>query len=262
MRKEQLYTAKLQSGLGMIEETRILLELWEPGMNKTELYQRALDLGCFANMSARRLYNLIVEGFASRYLIEDGYPAILLKLFDPYLSVNEINQLLFLFTCRANLILSDFVREVYWKCYSNGDESISNEIARDFVVVANQQRKTVKPWSENTVRRQATYLTRCCADFGLLEPGPRSIRRILPYRIEPIVVVILAYDLHFSGFGDNALVFHPDWQLFGMDKQDVINELKRVSMSNFLIIQSAVDITRISFKYKDWEGVTGAIAQG
>ncbi|MCL6557621.1 MAG: DUF1819 family protein [Firmicutes bacterium] len=262
MKKELLYTTRLGAGLGVIEETRTLLKIWKPGMTAAQLFQYALDSGNFPNMSARRLRNLIAECFAPRYLVVNDYPAVILKKLVPFLTLTEFTQLLFLFTCRANLILADFVREIYWHRYLSGHQVISNEDARDFVIKAIQQGKTVKPWSANMVERVAGYLTRCCADFGMLEPGIKKVRKIIPYRIEPKVASFLAYDLHFSGVGDNATIAHVDWKLFGMEREDVLNELKRLSLKRFFIVQTAGNAIRIGWSYKSWEELTDAIAQG
>ncbi|MFU7548274.1 DUF1819 domain-containing protein, partial [Pseudomonas paraeruginosa] len=88
----------------------------------------------------------------------------------------------------------------------------------------------------------------CCADYGMLERGPRSSRRILPFRISPAVAAFLAYELHFSGISDNALLIHDDWKLFGLAREDVLEEIKRLSLKGLLIVQAAGDVIRISWK--------------
>lgn len=258
---EQLYTTQFQAGLGVIEETRILLDLWQPGMTVPELFQQALDSGDFPNVSARRLRNLISECFAPRYMGPQDYPARILKILEENLPSRAFSQLLFLFTARANAIFADFVREVYWDRYSGGRETIGNEEARDFVTQANQLGKTFRPWSDGTIRRVAAYLTGCCADFGLLESGRRSTRRIIPFRVEQSTTVLLAYDLHFSGQGDNAVIAHPDWALFGLQREDVRDELKRLSLKGFFIIQTAGDVIHIGWTYKNWEDLLHVVAE-
>jgi hypothetical protein len=49
------YTSKLGAGLGLIDETRSLLELWEPGMAAPQLLRAALESGRFTTITARRL---------------------------------------------------------------------------------------------------------------------------------------------------------------------------------------------------------------
>jgi len=261
MKKNRLYTTQLAAGSGVVDETRALLDLWQPGMKTPDLFQTALDSGYLSNISARRLRNIVFECFAPRYLGEKDYPAFILKALMNKVSSTELSQLLFLFTTRANVIFSDFVKMVYWDKYSAGNDSISNEDAKEFIIQANQDGRTVQPWSESTIERGAGYLTRCCADFGLLETGQKRIRRIIPFRVEQTIIALLAYDAHFSGFGDNAVMTHPDWELFGLQKEDLRDELKRLSLKGFFITQTAGDVIRIEWNYKNWEELIHVISE-
>ena len=70
------YTTQLQAGLGMIPETRALLDLWSPGMAARDLNDAALESGLFSTVTARRLKNIVLECFKPRYLPRDGQPAL------------------------------------------------------------------------------------------------------------------------------------------------------------------------------------------
>lgn len=255
------YTTQLQAGLGMIHETTILLELWQPGMDSSRLFDAALSSGRFPNVSARRLRNVVSECFATRYLVRDALPARVLQAFNKSWPARDLHQLMFLFTCRANAILGDFIRDVYWGAYTSGRSELSTESAREFVVQANAAGKTSKQWAESTLRRVAAYLTGCCADFGLLEHSSTRSRRILPCHVEGRVSAAVAYDLHISGVPDNALSAHEDWALFGLDRADVIAELRRLSLRGLLTIQSAADSIRISWPLKTIEEVVDVLAK-
>lgn len=260
--KKIFYTTKLQAGLGLIDETKLLLNIWNSSLKTSSLFQAVLNSGQFPNVSARRLKNIVTECFAPRYLVDNALPAKLLKEHQNLFSSSEFNQLLYLYTCRANAILADFIRQVYWDRYSSGYEIIRNEDAKDFVVSAVQGGKTLKPWSESTIKRISRYLTGCCADFGLLERIRKSERKILPFRLESKVAAILVHDLHFSGMGDNAIIAHKDWAIFGLEPEDVRSELKRLSLKNYLMIQSAGDMTRIEWNFKNMGDLINVIAQG
>ena len=255
------YTTQLQAGLGMIDETRSLLQLWDDGMDGPALARAALASGRFPTMSARRVRNLVLECFGPRYVNGDARRARVLKTLMGVLSAREFQQLLFVYTCRAHAILADFVCEVYWPGYAAGREAISNDEARDFVVRANEDGRTAKHWSPATIRRVASYLTGACADFGLLESGRRSVRRILPLRVESRVVAVLAYDLHFAGLGDNRVLADPQWALLGVDREDVLAELRRLSLKGLFIIQSAGNVTRIGWQCKTIEELADVIAE-
>ncbi|TIL20463.1 MAG: DUF1819 family protein [Mesorhizobium sp.] len=255
------YTTQLQAGLGLVNETKTLLELWSPGMTATQLHQAALDSGRFPTITARRLRNIVTECFAPRYLVAGAKQAAHLKKLSATLSTAELAQLMLIFTSRANPILGDFIRQVYWPRYAGGYREITNDDARVFVERAIDDSQTSKRWSETTVRRVSAYLTGCCADYGMLERGLRSRRAILPFRITTPVTAYLVHDLHFSGVPDNALLTHEDWQLFGLAREDVLGELKRLSLKGLMIVQAAGDVIRIGWKQQDMEALRDVLSK-
>jgi hypothetical protein len=258
---ERKYTTQLQAGLGLIDETRQLLELWEPGTSTPDLTRRALESGHFPGVSARRLRNIVSECFAPRFLVDDGTPARVLKLLEGRVNSDSFRQLLLIYTCRAHLILADFVREVYWSRYVGGQNTISKEDARDFVEAAVRSGKTTTEWSESTVKRVSAYLLGCCADYGLLGGSSRQPREIQAFRVSSPVSAVLAYDLHCSGVADSRLVGHSDWELFGLESSDVGEELKRLSRQSLIILQSAAGFFRIEWQVDSWEDVIDVIAE-
>ncbi|MDB4545359.1 DUF1819 family protein [bacterium] len=255
-----MYTTQLQAGLGMIEETFALLQIWEDGTGTPELNKLALEQGIFPAMSARRVRNVVSECFAPRLLIDQGRPALLLKNLSSTFDRVVLRQVYFLFTCRANEILADFIRDVYWPSYAAGKTEIHREDAVNFVVRSNQDGKMVKLWSESTIKRVSSYLVGCCADFGLLEPGLRKTKRqIIPFNIYREVALLLCHQLHFQGLGDNSIVSHPEWGLFGLERFDVIEQLKSLSNDGHFLIQGAGGVVDIGWKYNDMEGLINAI---
>ena len=257
-----LYTTQLGAGLGLTNETKALLELWSPGMSASHLYRVALESGRFPTVTARRLRNIVLECFAPRYLALEGMPAQHLKQLMGAVSGTELSQLMLIFTSRANPILGDFIRNVYWPRYAGGYTEISNADARTFVERAVDDGMTAKRWSDSMIKRVSAYLTGCCADYGLLERGSRSNRKIMPLRISNLASAYLAYDLHFSGAGDNALLAHPDWQLFGLAREDLLEVLKKLSLKGILIIQAAGDFVRIGWNQPSMEALCHVLSQG
>lgn len=256
-----LYTTQLGAGLGLVNETKTLFELYSHGMSANQLHQVALESGRFPTVSARRLRNIVVECFAPRYLVAGGAPAAHLKRLIATISTANLMQLMLVYTSRATPILGDFIRQVYWARYVGGYTQITNDDARTFVERAIDDGLTIKRWSESMVQHVSGYLTGCCADYGLLERGRRTSRRILPFRISPMVVAYLAYELHFSGVSDNALLTHEDWQLFGLAREDVLEEIRRLSLKGLLIVQAAGDVIRVSWKQQDMEALCDVLTQ-
>ena len=260
MIKQRFYTTQLQAGLGLLDETRQLLQVYQSGMTASQLYDAALASGRFPLVTARRLRNIVAECFGPRYL-RDPEVAKQLKLLVDRLTAAELNQLLFIYTARANLVLADFVREVYWARYSAGRDDLDLEDARTFVANSVREGKTQKPWSETTIKRISSYLMGCCADYGLLTTTGRNQRSIAAYRILPKVAAYLAYELKLGGLGDNQIVSHPDWALFGLERADVRDQLKRLSLQGLLIFQAASEVVHIGWTYKNMEELINVITQ-
>lgn len=262
MNKGPKYTTQLQAGLGIVPETLKLLAVWEPNMTGNDLVKTALATGDFPSMTARRLRNLILEAFRPRYLVDSAMPARLLKAVSGTIPREDFRSLCFLFTCRANIVLADFVREVYWPAYSSGGRSISKWDSLRFVSSAVSDGRTTSRWSESTVIRVARYLLGACADFGLLGPMKGGARPLSTFRITPNVASVLAHDLHFRGIGDNALLRNADWTLFGLEPEDALGELKRLSLRGELIVQSAGGITQVSWKHQSMEELADVLSEG
>ena len=260
MSLQRFYTTQLQAGLGLLDETRQLLQVYQPGMTASQLYETALESGRFPLVTARRLRNIVAECFAPRYM-RDPQVANLVKLLVDRLTAAEFNQLLFIYTARANLVLADFVRDVYWTRYSAGRNHLELEDARSFVINSVREGKTQKPWSETTIKRISSYIVGCCADYGLLTTSGRSQHSITAYRIQPKIAAYLAYELKFSGLGDNQIVSHPDWQLFGLEPNDIRDQLKRMSLQGLLIFQAASNVVHIGWTYKSMEELINVITQ-
>jgi hypothetical protein len=259
---EAPYTTQLQAGLGLIAETMRLLALWESGMSGQHLLHIALASGAFPTISARRLRNIVIEAFAPRYLVDDAQPARLLKILLGRIPHLELRQMLFLYTSRANPILADFIREVYWQRYAAGAQGVTKDEARTFVRRAVSRGRTTTRWSESTIIRVSNYLLGISADYGLLGTMRADARAIIPFRITPLTTSVLAHDLHFRGVGDSAVVHHSDWGIFGLEPTDVLQELRRLALRGEIIVQSASGIIQIGWKHKTLEELAHVLAEG
>lgn len=257
-----MYTTQLQAGQGLVDETRTLLAIWEPGMTTSQLHHAALTSGRFPNMTARRVRNVVAECFAPRYLVDDAQPARTLKVLDQSLSLPELKLLFLLFTCRANEILGDFVTEVYWRRYAGGYSAITKEDAERFVIRALDARKMVKRWSDSTIRRVSAYILGTLGDYGLLSRASAGTRRLQAVHVTPVVVAYVAHDLHFAGVSDSALPSSKEWSWLGIEPAEVIENLKQIALRGWIIIQTSADLTHISWRFKSMEEFCDAIANG
>lgn len=256
------FTTQLQAGLGMVNETLALLRLWEPGDTAARLSDKAIEQGIFARTTARRTRNIVSEMFAPRYLASRGEPARHLKaLVEGRLPADDLRQLLFLYTARAQAIFGEFVTDVYWVHYSGGALRVGRRQAEEFVRRALDSDRMQSRWAESTVKKVSGYLIGCCSDFGLLDGAQRSDRAIQRFSIRPAAALYLAYDLHTAGFGDAAVIAHADWQLFGLNQSETLRVIKGLAHDGHLIAQAGGDVVRISWAYPTMEACISALAQ-
>jgi len=261
MEAGKTYTAALAKGHGIIPETLILLDTWEPGMTPAALANRVVNEGLLGKATANRVDDVVKQVFAPRYLVDSGKPATYLKeLLKNGLAAVNLQQLFLLYTARANAVLHDFIAEVYWSTYAAGQQALSTADAKAFLESAYAQGNLPQRWNENMTTRIANGLCGCLADFGLLEKKRKSIRLITPIHIAALTSLYLAHELHFSGYSDDSILRQPDWQLFGLQGLEIVRELQRVAQDYF-IVQFSGELMRISWKYQTMEEVLHVLAR-
>ena len=261
MADARAYTTQLGAGLGMVNETLEILRVVEPGDTQNKLKARVVSRGLFARATARRARNIVVEMFAPRFLVQADQPARWLQsLLAARAPMEDLTQIFFLQTARAQVVFADFVREVYWPRYSAGARTLNRAEAEAFIQRALDAGRMPKRWSEAMIQRVSGYILGCCSDFGLLETSVRAHRGIQRFSIRPKVALYLAYDLHFSGSSDMSLVHHPDWKLFGLEPTEVLAQMKRLANDGHWLVQSSADLIQISWKYRSMEETIHAIA--
>jgi hypothetical protein len=255
------YTTQLSKGQGAIPETLSLLAAWQPGVSAQELKKKVLEQGLLGRATANRVNDLVTEVFAPRYLTNGGEPAHRLKLLlDAGLHPSRLTQLFLVHTARVHSELRDFICEVYWPKYAAGAKTISREDAMSFLQGAVATGKIPKPWSDKMTFRVAQYLPGCLTDFQLAGQDHRGSRDIFPIAISPLTVLYLAHDIHFAGHSDDGVIDHPDWRVFGLQRLDVVQELRRQASKGHFIVQYAGDLLRVSWNFKNMEEALRGIA--
>lgn len=258
---DHTYTAALIRGQGLVPETTALLAHWSPGTPPAELAADVLTEGLLGRSTERRTRDL-VSAFAKRYLAEGERPARVLKrLLAAGVGQEVTRQFMFLFTARAYPILHDAVTGVYWPKYAAGAAQLGLPDVLALIQAGEDRGYVDPPWSQATRDRVASNVLGTLADFGLLENSATAYRDYRPYRVLPEAVLFLAYEVHFRGFSDTSVLDHPDWRLFGLDRDGVAQHLVRLGQDGHFIAQYAGDLLRVSWTYESLDECLDAIAR-
>jgi hypothetical protein len=256
------YTVALAKGQGMPSETILLLNTWQEGMSAVELKRHVIANGLLPKATNYRTSDLVSRVFAPRYLSNGATAAKNLKhLLLGSFPADRLLQLFLIYTARANLILHDFITIVYWPHYNAGSRVLQRQDALDFMRSARAGGHMPTNWSDAIKIKMTRYLLSALTDFRLTRDLPQGRREIVPYNIQPATTLYLAHEAHFAGQSDHAVLDHADWKLFGLDRQGVLEELRKVADEGHFIVQFSGELLRISWKYKTMEECLDGIAQ-
>lgn len=255
------YSTALAQAQGIFSETMTLFDLWEEGMVAQELFEKARAQNILGSASERRLRNIVLEGFASRYLREPIIEAAgsLKALFYSSSDTRFLQQINLLYTARQHGILFDFIKDVYWSKVAFGASSIA---AKEIGVLIDKgllSGKLEKNWSLSVRERVSGYVLGAAADLGLLGPSRAGKRSIEYWRPLDALQIYLAYDLHFYGFSDDEVATSEEWQLLGLSRNDVSESFSRLQQGGHWIAQDTGHLIRMEWTYKNRKELIDAL---
>lgn len=256
--EEVKYTSELLKSTGLIQETITLIETYEPGMTKNEFCSLVMESNLLSKATNTRIKDIINHAFYRRYVDVNADIVENLKyLRTKYVSNDVFIQLLLVYTGRANAILSDFIKMVYYDAINKGYQFIDASDPKKFIEEAIKDGRIEKPWSDSTKIKVARHIIATMADFKLLDKN----KKILPYHIFDLTVNYLIHELHFSGLSDDQIILANDWSLFGLNTEDILQTIERLSFQGHYIYQHSGELLKISWKYKSMKESIDAITQ-
>lgn len=257
MEKHSTYNIELCKGTGLIQETLLLLELYELGVKKEDFAKHVIVSNALVKSSEKRINDIVKLVFYKRYVKHNPeVPLYLRQLQERYMSLEQLIHLLLLYTARANRILFDFIKEVYWKKDNHVTKTtIKPEDVKAFIKEAIKDSKIDRKWSEGTLIRVTSYIIATLVDFRLIDKKHNIIALFLSDNIANY----LAHELHFMGYSDEAVASAEEWTLFGYDRYDTIKHLERLAIQGHFIFQHSGDLLRITWHYKNMKELIDAI---
>lgn len=259
--QQRSYTTQLQAGLAMLQETRDLLRIYEPGVTASELSDMALKQNIFPRMTARRAHNVVTEMFAPRYLSNQGQPAIVLQqLMRKGMYPDDFNQLCFLYTARAQAIFGEFLAQVYWPLVDQGATTLERNLAEEFVRRGLDNGRMQKRWTDSTIRRVSAYILGCAVDFGLLQKSSAAKFPVARYPLRRTTAIFLAHELHFSGIANTQLADQPDWVYFGLNPSDARRLLTSGLLDADMISSSGSPLADLSWRHTNFTSFVHELA--
>lgn len=251
MTRREHYSASLTQAQGIVDETVRLFEVWEPGVSVAELLEIARRQGTLGFDSDRRLRNIVIEGFGSRFLREPHTAAApeLKRLLLASRSPRLVREVILLYTLRQHGIFYDFLVSCYWPAVRASGVSIDSKEVGLLIDRGRIEGKLRNDWSDSVRRRVSSYVLGTAKDFELVTKPSRGSWRLQSWHPQEDTLLYLAYDLHFLGLSDDQVIQADEWRAFGLERPDVVMFLQRFQTNGHLLVQDSGVLCRIDWKY-------------
>lgn len=242
------YTMQLTQGQGMVNETLLILSIYQKQMNKEELLAYISEHDTLSCQTERRLKNIVFEVFYPRYMKNNHkVPLWLNKIRSNGLPLKQFNQLLMLYCAKEHAVFFDTVIKVLNQLKNAGVNALSNDMIPNFVTGIIES--GLASWSESTRKRNASYIRSILIDFEFIDKKGN----ILPYEPYDFTILYLMHEQHFAGLSDMAIWDLEEWQLFNLDRHQVLARIMDLSLRGAYIAQTSGDLLTISWNYQTME---------
>lgn len=259
-RRRAHYSTALAQAQGIVEECLILFETWEAGQELPELFETVRGSNLLNVDSESRMRNITVEGFGSRFLREPHVAAApyIKQLLETAPAALQ-REIVLLYAIRQHGIFFDFLTEIYWPAYRASGLAIDNSEVGTLIDRGRINGRLERDWSASVRKRVTSYVMGTAADFGLVGKASRGSRPILHWAPSEELILYIAYDLHFLDLDDNAVVAADEWAALGLEREDVILYLNRLSNQGHLTVQDSGALCRVDWNYNNREQLNDAI---
>lgn len=261
MSRRAHYSASLTQAQGIFSECLALFEIWQPGMSVTQLFDSVQAINALNMESERRVRNIVIEGFGSRFLREPYVEAAttLKRIFTEGRDNTFLKQLDLLYTLRQHGIFFDFLVEEYWPAIRAGARSVNSDDIQRLIDRGLVKGALQKDWSASVRKRVSSYVLGTAQDFDLLGKAASGGRLIQAWSIHDLLVLYLAYDLHFLGSSDDEVAGADEWEALGLRREDVTLYLNRLQDRRHLTVQDTGFLCRIDWNYETREELAHVI---
>lgn len=249
MSGDEKYTIAICKGAALLEETRTLLNHWNPDERIDDFAKRVQEEGILGNATAYRTRDIVRRVFMPRYLRPTDQPAKILKaVLNSDMPPSVFRELVLLYAARNDRLINDYVIREFWPAFRRGRRYLDVPTVLAFFSEATADGYIERLWSEQVSKKVARGLLGFLRDIGFLREPRRGVREVMDYRLSDEGLVLIARELHEQGFHDASLCGHPNWQLFGMNENDVISRMHLLSEDHGFLLQRAGSVVAINWQ--------------
>jgi hypothetical protein len=250
----------LIKGTASLDELVTLFLHWDEKELPVLYAKRVQHNGILTKATSKRVEDLVLLVFRPWFLsTPDNRAAKTMRaLAQSNIDRQILQELIFLFKARAEIVLYDYIQERFWPAYDEGALYLQPSEIEEFLQFAQEAGRVEKSWAKYTQYRLAMGILGALKEVGFVREEKPRLYAYNPLEINRFTLAYLAYELHFAGQTDAALVDHPDWRLFGLERARVVERLSELGEQGGLIVQQAGSVVRMTWLYSSMDEVIHA----
>lgn len=245
-----IFSSRIIKGGALLEDTRRLLEVWDPDLDVPENIHRILASGGLAKSGARQ--EDVLAPLRRRFL--EAGPEVVRALRTLTADPRAFREACYYEAARSDELLAAFAAgPLYERYWQDGRPELSVD---DAVRWLRADART-PAWGEKTRRRVAQGLLSALRDFGILE-GARGGRRkrILPPHLSMRGFTYVALRERARQASDRAVLRAPSWRWYLLSDEAVRHRFLEADRLGVLRFSEAGSVLRIDWLIQRLQEVT------
>lgn len=252
------YTSRLLKGGALLEDTRQVVDLWDPDKTPQDNFTQISNGNLLAKRSTSRLDDVLYGAIRRRY-VEPG-PHVFRALKSLVTAPQEFREACYYETSRADLLLAAFAQGPLWNWWQQGRTTVTVDDALGWLVKLREY-GDLPEWTLQVRNRVAQGLLSTLRDFGVLTGVARGTRKeIAPAYLSPLGFAYAAWREQEQGASSRALVGSRIWHRWLLDEAQVEERFNQAARLGVLRFSRAGSVVRVDWLKDSLEEVIRAAA--
>ena len=252
------YTTRLLKGGAVLEDTRRIVELWDPQLEPRANLERLSAENPLGKRSRSRLDDLLYWVIQRRF-VEPG-PHVIPALRGLLHDHRAFREACYYEASRDDALVAEFVEARLWDWWQRGRLAVGVDDVLGWLEGLTDSGRA-PAWSDSVRTRLAQGLLSTLRDFGILTGAPRCHRKeFAPPAMTARGFAYVAWREHEQGASSRALATGSVWRRWLLDAADVEMLLNQSARLGVLQFSRAGSTVRIDWRVADLAEATRVAA--
>jgi len=254
-----IYSSTLSGKGALLDETLTVLREIDHGHSVSEVKSMVVDEDLLGKTTVSTRVS-VWDHIHARYLSDIGHARVLARMVLRAPDRQTERLVLFYELCRSFPILRDITIGCVYSRYAAGFSGIDKTDIQSYFDGIVEEHPELTEWSPQTRNKVVSNILSSLRDFGLLEGTQRKQFSRLYVPLPAFVYVL--YRLVEDGLKTpQELLAAEDWQLFFLERADVVTLLEEATAAGHCTFRHRGDIYTLDLRYSSLEACVAALTR-